>query len=464
MIELRPYQHRAIDAVRRLIKDGSRAPLLVAPTGAGKTVILAHVAASAVSRGRRVTIVAHRAELLRQIEAAVAMAGLNYAFIAPWATPNPFAPVQIGSVATMARRSALPPADLLIIDEAHHTTAGNQWGSVIQRLRPKHLLGLTATPIRTDGQGLGQEAGGLYDAMEVVASTQELVEAGYLVKPIIYAPPGGPDLSGVKMSAGDYAKGQLAEAMGTGEVVGCAVEHYARLCPGARAVAFAVSIEHAEAVAESFRLAGVPSASIDGTMDDAKRAGLLRDFSAGVVRVLVSCDLIGEGFDLPAIEAVIMLRPTVSTGLYLQQVGRALRPAPGKPHAVILDHAGNTLRHGLPTEHREWSLMGDDDKKRGKRKAPDPDAAPVWQCMECYGFSPRAAGVCEVCKAPRPSHARTVEVQAGDLVEITAAPRKKDSERGQARTLADLERLEKARGYKAGWAKHVWAARMAKSR
>lgn len=461
MVELRPYQIRAIDAVRDLIRGGSRSPLLVAPTGAGKTVILANVAASAVARGRRVTIVAHRAELLRQIEGAVKLAGVPYAFIAPWATPNPFAPVQIGSVATMARRSALPPCDLLIIDEAHHTTAGNQWGAAIERLRPRHLLGLTATPIRTDGQGLGVSAGGLYDAMEVVASTQELIDAGFLVRPIVYAPPGGPDLSAVRVKAGDYARGQLAEAMGNGAIVGCAVEHYQRLCNGARAAAFAVSIEHAGQVAESFRLAGIPSATIDGTMDDATRAGLLRDFSDGVIRVLVSCDLIGEGFDLPAIEAVIMLRPTVSTGLYLQQVGRALRPAPGKSHAIILDHAGNTYRHGLPTDHREWSL---DEGERKRKRAGDPDAAPVWQCKRCYAMNPMAATACEDCAEERERHAREVEIQAGELVEITAAPRKKDPERGRARTLADLERIEKARGYKAGWAKHVWQARMAKNR
>lgn len=464
MPDLRPYQLRAVDAVRRLIRDGSRAPLLVAPTGAGKTVIMAHVVASAIAKGRRVAVVAHRRELIRQIEEALIAAGQRPAIIAPWARPNPFAPVQIGSVQTMVRRELLPPADLLVIDEAHHTRLDNQWGEVVGMLRPRHVLGLTATPIRTDGQGLGVAAGGLYDAMEVVTSTAELVEQGYLARPVVYAPAVTPDLGGLRVERGDYSKGQAAQAMGTAAIVGDAVAHYQRLCPGARAAAFAVSLEHARTVADAFLAAGIPAEVIDGGLGLWERDMMLQRFRAGQTRVLVSCDLIGEGFDLPAIEAAILLRPTISTALYLQQVGRALRPAPGKARAVILDHAGNTLRHGLPTDDREWSLMGEDEAARAARRKPDPDAAPVWQCLECYGYSPRAADACEACKAPRPYAGREVEVQAGELVEIQQAPRRPaDPERGKARTLEALERIEKERGYKAGWARHVFAARQRKA-
>ena len=462
MPDLRPYQLRAVDAVRRLIRDGSRAPLLVAPTGAGKTVIMAHVVAAAIRKGRRVAVVAHRRELIRQIEEALIAVGQRPAIIAPWARPNPFAPVQIGSVQTMVRRELLPPADLLIIDEAHHTRIDNQWGQVVDMLRPRHVLGLTATPIRTDGQGLGVAAGGLYDAMEVVTSTAELVEQGYLARPVVYAPAVAPDLGGLRVERGDFAKGQAAQAMGTAAIVGDAVAHYQRLCPGARAAAFAVSLEHARTVADAFAGAGIPAEVIDGGLGMWERDMVLNRFRAGTTRVLVSCDLIGEGFDLPAIEAAILLRPTISTALYLQQVGRALRPAPGKDRAIILDHAGNTLRHGLPTDEREWSLMGEEDSARAARRKPDPDAAPVWQCLECYGYSPRAADACEACQAPRPYAGREVEVQAGELVEITAPPKRSDPERGKARTLDQLERIERERGYKTGWARHVFAARQRK--
>ena len=457
-MDLRPYQVRAVDAVRRCIKDGSRAPLLVAPTGAGKTVIMAHVVASAVAKGRRVCVVAHRAELIRQIQTAMEQVSIQPGIIAPWAPSNPFPPVQVASVQTLVRRKHLPPCDLLIIDEAHHTTPDNQWGQVVDRLQPRHLLGLTATPLRTDGRGLGD----VYDSMEVVTTTAELVEQGYLARPAVYAPAYMPDLSSVKMVGGDYSQAGAAKAMGTAKVVGDAVAHYQKLCPGARAVAFGVSIEHCHTIAERFLEAGIETEVIDGSLSDSCRQQMLQRLSSGETKVLVSCNLIGEGFDLPAIEAAILLRPTISTALYLQQVGRALRPAPGKERAIILDHAGNTYRHGLPTDEREWSLLGEDDKIKRKRRSADPDDAPVWQCKQCYAFNPIAKNECEECGWERPYMGRIVEEHQGELVEITTAPRRSDPERGRARTLADLQRIEKDRGYKPGWARYVWAARMAK--
>jgi len=333
---------------------------------------------------------------------------------------------------------------------------------VIDMLEPRHTLGLTATPVRTDGQGLGVAAGGLYDTMEVVTSTAELVEQGFLARPVVYAPAVLPDMGGVRVERGDYSKGQAAQAMGTAKLLGDAVAHYKRLCPGARAVAFGVSIQHCQAIAESFREGGVTAEVLDGQYGPLERREILDRLRAGATKVVVSCDLIGEGFDLPAIEAAVLLRPTISTALYLQQVGRALRPAPGKDRAIILDHAGNTLRHGLPTDEREWSLMGEEDSVRAARRKPDPDAAPVWQCLQCYGYSPRAADACEACQAPRPYAGREVEVQAGELVEITAPPKRSDPERGRARTLDQLERIERERGYRPGWARHVWKARVAK--
>ena len=457
MPDLRPYQVRAVDAVRRHIQQGAKAPLLVSPTGSGKTVILAHVAASAVGKRRRVVIVAHRGELVSQISAALDAAGVAHGIIAPWARPNPFPAVQVASVATLAKRPMVPHCDLLIIDEAHHVTPGNTWGKVREALAPRHTLGLTATPVRTDGTGLGQ----VFDALEVVTTTAELVETGYLARPVVYAPATLPDLGGVQRVAGDYNRGQLGKVMGTAAITGDAVAHYRRLCPDVQAIAFGVSLEHCTAIADQFQTAGIPAAVVDGRMAATDRAGVLDAFRRGAVRVLVSCELIGEGFDVPACGAAILLRPTQSLGLYLQQVGRALRPAPGKTRAVILDHAGNTLRHGLPTDDREWSLEGDETAQRRGKK--DPDAAPVWQCLACYAYTPSRERECEACGEARPFMGREVEVEAGELVEIQAPPRRPaDPERGKARTLAQLEAIERARGYKAGWARHVFAARQRK--
>lgn len=460
-MDLRPYQIRAIDAVRRQIQQGSRSPLLVAPTGAGKTVIMAHVVKSAVSRGRRVVVCAHRMELIDQIVKALRGVGVECGIIAPWARPNPFPHVQVASVGTIARRGVMPHGDLLVIDEAHHVTPGNQWGDVVEGIGAKHVLGLTATPIRTDGHGLGVQAGGIFDSMEVVTTTRELVEAGYLARPVVYAPSVLPDLAGAKLHAGDYDQKSKSKAMRTARVTGDVIAHYKRICPGALAVAFCVSIDHAREVAADFQAAGIPADYLDGGRERSERQAVLAGLAAGKIKVLTSCDLIGEGFDLPAIEAAILLRPTISTGLYLQQVGRALRPAPGKERAIILDHAGNVLRHGMPTDERAWSL--DEGEDVSTRRKADADAAPVWQCGKCYAYTPTAERVCEACGHERPFAGRVVEVEAGELAEVIEVKgRQVDTERKQAKTLEQLRQLAKERGYHPRWAEHVYKSRRMK--
>lgn len=467
-ITLRPYQAKAIQNVRSSLMAGNRAPLLVSPTGSGKTVMLSKVAAGAEEKGSRAYIIAHRGELLEQISNTLMSFGIRHGMISPDYTPDPFARVQVASVQTLIRRATRQNmrADLVIFDEAHHVLEGNMWGKALALLGKPRVLGVTATPCRGDGRGLGLDAGGIFDDMIEVASVRELIDGGHLVRPVVYAPvPQSLDLSGIKTRAGDYERAELSSRMDTPTITGDAVGHYARLCPGVPAIAFGVSIEHCQHIAAEFRAAGFNFQPIDGTMDSDTRKGLIRGLGNGIDG-LVSADLIGEGVDVPAVGAVILLRPTKSLGLYLQQVGRGLRTCAGKTHAVILDHVGNTLIHGLPEEDREWSLEG---MRKKTRKGEASESVPVKQCPVCYAVhSPApACPMCAHAYLDETARGGPPEQAPGELKEVTAElaaklrAEKQAAVRG-AKSLEELRLVAARLGYKAGWADHVWAARQSK--
>ncbi len=458
-VVLRDYQLRAINGVRDAFRSGARAPLLVLPTGGGKTVVFSAIAAAAVARGRRVLVLAHRRELVRQAGAKLGAAGVAHGVIAPGFEPTGYA-VQVGSVQTLARRLGKPQYarfDLIVADEAHHAVAG-QWAAILAAHPEARLLGVTATPERLDGKGLGIEAGGPFDAMVEGPSVAELVAGGFLVPTRVFAPSGAPDLSGVATRGGDYEVGALAQVMGNRHLIGDAVAHYARLAPGLPAVAFCVSVQHAEDVAAAFRDGGWRAKAVNGDTPTADRDAALAGLATGDVQVLCTCDLISEGLDVPAIGAAVLLRPTKSLGLYVQQVGRGMRPAPGKDALVVLDHAGNTLRHGLPADARTWRLGG-----RARRFS---GTAPVRECPQCNAVHGAAAPACPECGHEYRKTERDLATVEGELHEIAAA--KAVAMRAQrlrmlplrrlledARTEADLREIAAARGYKAGWVYHV---------
>lgn len=460
MIPLRDYQQTAIEGVREAFRAGHRAPLLVAPTGAGKTVMFSYVAMATASKGRRVLILVHRRELIRQASRKLTETGVPHGLIAPGNTPTRDA-VQVASVQTLARRlhhdRAAP--DLIVIDEAHHAVAG-QWATVVAAYPSAKLLGVTATPERMDGRGLGTVAGGPFDSLVMGPSVASLIEGGFLTPARIFAPAEAPDLSGVRTRGGDYDAGALADAMSKPKLVGDAVEHYRRHADGLPAIVFSPSVAHAEAMAEAFRAAGYRATAASGETEQRQRDAAISGLGNGAVQVLCSCDLISEGLDVPAVGAVILLRPTKSLGLYLQQVGRGLRPAPGKSALIVLDHAGNTLRHGPPDMPREWSLKGRPKKEKEK-------VDPARQCPECFAvFAP--APTCPECGYVYPVKSREIDHVHGDLSDVTSdlaarfgrhVPLSKVL-RGASD--ADLALIAKARGYKPGWVWHQRQQRAAR--
>ncbi len=455
---LRPYQASIIDAARRHLRE-VRTVLLQAPTGAGKTALTASMLGTAAARGHRSWFICHRAELVEQAANTFAQVGISYGIIAAGARANPLAPVQIASIDTLKNRldKVAPPA-LVVWDECHHVAAAG-WSRVMAACPQAKHVGLTATPWRLDGTGLGAH----FERMVRGPSVRWLIEQGFLSPYRAFAP-SHPDLGNVHTRAGDYVQTELAEVMGASAIVGDAVAHYRRLAAGKRAVAFCVSVKHSQHVATQFRAAGFVAHHLDGTTPRDERRAALQAFRDGHIQVLCNVDLFGEGFDLPAIEAAILLRPTKSLSLYLQQVGRALRPYPGKASALILDHANNIATHGLPDDDRDWTLEARERRKKG---ADDEANVAVRQCPRCFTVH-RPAPVCSSCGHVYEGKPRQLEEVDGELHEIDVARAREMRKREQAsaRSLDDLIELARARGYKnpAAWAGHVYTARMARGR
>jgi superfamily II DNA or RNA helicase len=418
------------------------------PTGAGKTQVFTYITAAMSQRGRRVTILVHRRELIAQASRKLTQAGVTHGIIAA-GTPPTNAPIQVASVQTLVRRLEETPApDLIIIDEAHHAAAGS-WGKILDHWPDALRLGVTATPARLDGRGLRDN----FDVIVHGPTVSDLTAGGYLAPSKLYAPPQVADLSTIPTRAGDFASDATAAAMDKPSITGDAIDHYQRICPGAPAIAFCCTTDHAENVAAQFRYAGFSSQAILGTTTIAQRDQQLKDLASGAIQILTSVDVISEGTDVPAVTAAILLRPTASLGLYLQQVGRILRPAPGKTHAIVLDHVGNIHRHGWPDDVRTWSLDSKPRRQRDNTPAPT-----VRTCPVCFAaFKP--APICPCCGAPSVLTPREIQQRDGELQELERRTQRR--QQGTARSLKELIHIGQQRGMKnpIGWAKHVFYAR-----
>lgn len=418
MIQLRPYQSKGISDIRDAFRTARRV-LGVFPTGAGKTTIIGRIVLDAVGKGSRVVIMAHREELITQIRDRLALFGIQAAIIMAGHPEDPANPVQVASVQSLAGRMdrhACP--DLLIVDEAHHSLA-TTYRAIFDAWAKARVLGLTATPWRLDGRGLGE----VFQAMVLGPTVSELIADGHLVRARILGSTRGLDLSGVASRAGDFDLEALEKAIARSGLDGDAVRDFSRHFPSSgTAVAFCVSVAHARRVAEAFNAAGIPAAVLTGSDKDAHRKRVLEDLASERIRVLCSVDVISEGFDLPAISAVILLRPTKSLSLFLQQVGRALRPAPGKAFAWVFDHAGNSLHqgHGHPESDRAWTLEAEQPAKRSMANAENGQSLAVRQCLSCYAVH-ATAPVCPFCGTTHPVDDRIPKWRAAELRELERA-------------------------------------------
>jgi DNA repair protein RadD len=488
VVALRDYQEDFVHKVRLEYRAGSRAILLVAATGAGKTVVFSYIAKSAAAKGSRVLILAHRDQLIKQASRKLNDNGVQHGIIMAGFTPNPRRLVQVASVQTIVRRldkmkAADADFDLIVIDEAHLSAAAS-YMKVLAAWPKARVLGVTGSPIRLDGKGLGRHAGGSFDKIVQGISIRELIEQGYLVRPVVYASKTQVDLSAIKKIGGDYDNAELAKVMDKPVITGSAIEHYKRICPGVPAVAWCANVAHAKHVAAQFNEAGIPALALSGEDDSMERDRALAALSDGSLKIITFAMLLVEGVDCPAIGAIILLRPTMSLSSYLQTIGRGLRPiyADGMPlgstearmaaidagpkgrRCFVLDHAGLVFRHGLADEDREWSLEGA-VKKKGKKKDED-RPPPVSQCPKCFVVHVPSE-TCPACGHVYEVKVRKLNEVDGELTEITAddaARIRSDRQRevGRAQTLEELEKIAAERGYSRGWAKHLFLARQRK--
>lgn len=451
-LQLRPFQTEIIGETRSLMRNGITNILIQSPTGSGKTVTCAYMLDAAQQKGFESWFLVHRRELIKQSVRTLNVMGVPHGVIASGFEPSLNKSVQVCSVGTLARRlHKVKPPKLIVWDEAHHCAAGS-WSKIHAAFPNTFHIGLTATPERLDGKGLKQ----WFSHMIKGPPVEWLIEQNYLCRYRAFAP-SSISVAGVHTRMGDYNRVELAEAADKPTITGDAIREYQRHCPGARVVVFCVSVKHSEHVVQAFNNSGIPAAHVDGAMSNRARDAAIDDFVNGRTRVLSNVDLFGEGFDVPAIQGVIMLRPTKSTALYLQQVGRALRPDDGKDCAFILDHAGNIAQHGLPDEEREWSLDG---RKKTKSEGPK-----VKLCDTCFYANPVYASKCEECGTPfqKGSKEREVNHVEGNLNEIDPAVIKKQRKQQErsARTLEDLIKIGRERKYKSPerWARYVFEGR-----
>ena len=473
---LRDYQEKIVGEVRGHIKDGCKRLLIQSPTGSGKTVLTAYLLNNARKYNRESWFIVHRRELIEQTKKTFDRHGIPHGVIAAGHERRPGELVQICSLGTLTRHiDEFKPPRMCAWDECHHIGA-ESWERVYKACADATNIGMSATPSRPGGRTLGK----WFDKMVHGPTVPWLQERGYLSQ-FKYFAPNIPDMSEVSSIGGDYNPAEVEKIMKGRALVGDIVKHWHRLAYGKKTIGFAPSVAASLDYVAAFHRAGVRAAHIDGTTPDELRRTRCMQFATGEIDVLWNVALFGEGFDLSAyagfdavIEAAILANPTQSEGKCKQEWGRTLRPKP-EP-AVIIDHAGNFTRHGLPDDLVEYSLT-----EKPRRVILGGTAVPICQCDNCSRVFPPAA-VCPHCGWERPIKERRMFYLDEDLkqversfraaelaaAEAEKAERKEEAARRKAeaealrlrqaaevraaRTLEQLQKIEHERGYKHGWA------------
>ena len=454
-MQLRSYQIKAIDNLRYSFNTkGKKSPLLVMPTGAGKTVVFAAISKAISQKEKNVLILVHRRELIDQASKKLKNIGVDHGVIAAKYESSQNN-IQIASVQTLVRRLVTNTFNphYIIIDEAHHAAAGS-WTKIIEHFKDAYKIGCTATPIRLDGRGLAD----YFDDLIKGPGVAKLINDKYLAPYKVFAPPLKINLDKVKTLGGDYQKKELEKQIDSADIIGDAVQQYKKHADGLPAIAFCISIKHATDVCNKFKDAGYKAAIVHGEMKVDDRDKAIKGLGNGKIQILTSVDVISEGTDVPDVSAAILLRPTKSEGLYLQQVGRVLRPKPDKT-AIILDHVNSTRTHGFVDDKREWSLHSQKKKKKKGEVAPH-----VETCKKCFAtYKPTA--ICPVCGYQAENRERFIKQEEGELEELKRKEQAETEKQQQkvliatAKTLEELEMVAKILGYKKGWAYRVFESR-----
>jgi DNA repair protein RadD len=456
-MDLYPFQTDTIAQVEARIAAGTRRLITPLPTGAGKTVIAAEMIAQAVARGERVLFLVHRRELTKQSSAKLFKAKVDHGIVQAGFPERPGERVQVASIATLytraikSRSREMPSASLIIVDEAHHARA-RTWKRIIDHYPDAVVIGLTATPARHDGKGLGN----IFEEIIQPVTVRDLTPQ-YLVPAITYAPV-TPDLKGIRVERGDYVESELAERMNTQKLVGDIVEHVHKIGMGRRTVVFATSVAHSVHVRDELRRSGLRAEHLDGTTPLEERDLILAELANGFVDVVTNCGVLTEGWDCPEVSRIVLARPTRSFVLYRQMIGRALRLSPdtGKEDAIILDHAGAVFQHGFIDDPIEWTLSEDRRAENQAHSARGQYNAPgLTTCPECHAvrFQGKPCPVCGWRPVAKPRH---VEIVDGELGEVGRDRNAKSDWTADERLAfyRQLMGIAQQRNHRFGWAAH----------
>ena len=439
---LRDYQQELLDKTFQAFHKSCHRPLVVAPCGAGKSYIFAEL----IKRTKgEALLLTHRLELKRQHEKLLRNLAITNARVAMILTE-------------VNRLGEYPPPVLIITDEAH-LSRSNSWVKVIDYY-DTYTVGFTATPIRLDGKTLGD----IYDTLIEGVDVQWLIDNHYLA-PYEYYAPTLVDTSGLRTIAGDYVVSDLEQLMNERAIYGNVIETYRKFAPGERTIAYCVSVGHARATAEAFNSVGIRAEVVSAGTPYVRRQRIMEDFRRGQLTVLCNVGIISEGISIDEVSCCLLLRPTESVALGIQQMMRCMRYLPGKT-AKIIDCVGNYTRVGLPSDKREWSLS----KPIPKRRLTDENGNfYIRSCPECF-MTFQTAPKCPFCGTEYPLHPR--EIQAKQEIELqkiseeeaarlNEAKKKSRIEQGRATSFEELVKLGKQRGYKnpAFWAAQVLRGR-----
>lgn len=457
---LRDYQIRSIEALRASVQAGNWAPLLVLPTGSGKTIIARAIIESAVEKGHKVLFLAPRRELIFQASEKLANAGVEHGIYMSGERRRMFAPVQVASIPTLHRRmqtlgkTALPIANLVLVDECHLSlNASTQ--EVLAEYPNVVKIGLTATPARSDGKGMGR----YYDDLLIGASVRELTDDGYLV-PVKYFGGKKADLSDVKIQMGDYNAKQLGDKMDDIVLIGDVVTNWLRIAPDRKTVVFAVNVKHAIHLCERFREAGVVAEHIDAKTPNEDRRAILNRVKSGDTQVITSVEVLSLGWDCPPISCAVIARPTKSIARYLQAAGRILRPYPGKADAILIDHGGCVSEMGFIDDEFPWSLDGN-SKVQDRKEVKIRKVAKDIECQEC-GHVFTGSGICPACGHMSDKYGKAVLATDTELAEINRKGRKERvwSMSEKQDFYSELLWWGDSKGYKPGWAANQYRQRL----
>ncbi len=419
---LRPYQAQVREQARAELARQSfpRRLIIQGETGSGKGKIAAALTCSAYEMQKRVILLARGRILVDQLAENLRACNLPFTYLMAKRGYSPNERIVVASKDTLASRFlrnewiGLPHFDLAIVDEAHD--AGKEYFELLAKFPT--VIGLTATPAYGDGRGLGEP----WKGMVLCEPPSTLIRDGYLVPTKVYAPY-LPHLKGVKIAdTGDYVVDQLAKHMDRANLIGDVVANWKRHGDGRPTICFACNIQHSKHIRDAFLAEGIPARHIDQTTEDAERAEVFGLLAEGKIKVLCNVAVLNRGFDLPCLSCCIIMRPTNSLVLCRQMIGRIKRPAFGKTHAIVIDHAGACYRHGLPDEDIEWKLSHESnvqderDKDRGEGKL----AAPIL-CEKC-GFMFSGQSACPACGSELLRKTVPPKVSQGVLVEVTDLP------------------------------------------